>query len=329
MSGVLAMLGALAALTLGLLGYAASRMGQLPSGSPQELLRAGAVPSERPVLVCLGDSITQGSLGVDWVALLRARMGDDALIINAGVGGQVTWDLRQRLEEVARCQPDAIVLLTGSNDAVGALGAPWTSFYERGRPQAPSHDWFTSQYDALVGELLGITPRVACLTLPPLGEDPTTQAASNARRMNEVVVESAAHHGAHLLDVHATLLGLGTSGAPFLSGLTAFMSWSLSGILQHRLLGRSWGSIAERRGLCLTTDTIHPSDRAGQAMVDLIEPWARRIVIHTPGATSCLKRSSQGRSLRLAPTGISKRSSPMSSSCEAPSTSARCASAGT
>ena len=59
---------------------------------------------------------------------------------------------------------------------MGALGGGWASFYEKGRPQAPSEDWFAAQFDALVGELLAVSPRLACLTLPPLGEDPSTPA---------------------------------------------------------------------------------------------------------------------------------------------------------
>ena len=196
MMGWLLGIGGIVAFTLCLLGYAMSRLGQTPPGNPQELFDAGVLPGEQPVIVCLGDSITQGVLGTDWVKTLRGRLQGDAIVVNAGLGGQVTWDLRQRLEDVARCRPYAIVLLTGSNDAVGALGAPWTSFYERGRPQAPEEAWFAEQYDALVEQLVTITPRVACLTIPPLGEEPESQVASIVRRQNENVMASAARHDA-------------------------------------------------------------------------------------------------------------------------------------
>jgi len=65
-------------------------------------------------------------------------------------------------------------------------------------------------------------------------------------------------------------------GVPFLSGLPKFMAWSVSSTIQHQLVGRSWDRIAQGRGLVLTADTIHPSDRAGAAILELIEPWARR-----------------------------------------------------
>ena len=56
-------LGVVAVLALGLVGYAGSRMGQPPPGSPAEVLAQGAPPTDRPVLVCLGDSITQARNG--------------------------------------------------------------------------------------------------------------------------------------------------------------------------------------------------------------------------------------------------------------------------
>jgi len=268
------------AVLVGVVGYTGWCMGALPAGNPAEVLAEGPPPADHPVLVCLGDSITQGVLGADWVGGLRERLGDDALVVNAGVGGQLTWDLRQRLDEVGRCCPHAIVLLVGSNDAVGSLGGQWASFYEKGRPQAPSEDWFAEQYGALVAELVAMAPRLVCLTLPPLGEDASGQAAAIVRRQNEAIRATAATHDIDVLDIHPAFLRLRPeaprgSGVPFLGGLSPFMAWSTASILRHRLLGQSWDRIARSRGLVLTADTIHPSDRGADAMLALVEPWAR------------------------------------------------------
>lgn len=268
----------LAAMPLGAIAFAGSRMGRLPAENPAAVLAAGGPPAERPVVVCLGDSITQGGLGADWVAQLRQRLGEGAFVINAGEGGQVTWDLRQRLDDVARCEPVAIVLLVGSNDAVGTLGGGWASFYEKGRPQAPSEAWFAEQYDALVKELLALKVRLVCLTLPPLGEDPSSPAAGIVQQNNEAIRKSANENGADLIDLYAAVVGLqakedGSPGAPFLSGLSQFMSRAVGTTLGRQVLGRSWDDIGQRRGLRLTTDSIHPNDRSAAVMVDLVAPW--------------------------------------------------------
>lgn len=274
-------LGVIGAAALGVVAYAGSRMGRLPEDHPAAVIASGGPPSDPPVIVCLGDSITQGGLGADWVGMFRRRLADAAFVVNAGVGGQITWDLRQRLDEVTRCRPAAIVLMVGSNDAVGTLGGGWASFYKRGRPQAPSEAWFTEQFDALVTELVAITPWVVCLTLPPLGEDPTTQPAAIVRRLNDVIRERAAAHGADLLDINAALLAMdspdsGSPRAPFLSGIPQFIAWALGSNIRHHLFGRSWDAIGRRRGLVMSTDTIHPNDRAAEVLADRVEGWARR-----------------------------------------------------
>lgn len=271
-----------AAVALAVAAYALRQVAGQPTGSPAQVMAGGGPPEGESVLVCLGDSITQGGLGADWVDELRRRLGDEALVVNGGVGGQVTWSLRQRLDEVEQCRPSAIVLMVGSNDAVGSLGDRWAAYYERSLrlPEAPSEGWFAEQYDSLVAELTAFAPRLLCLTLPPLGEDPDSPAEAVVQRYNEVIRASAAHHGADLLDVHATMGQLLTQagvsrGPAFVGSLSKFVAWSVSSAIQHHVLGRSWDRVAQRRGLVLTGDTIHPSDHAGRAIVDLVEPWVR------------------------------------------------------
>ena len=269
-----------AAVALAAAAYALRQIGGQPPGNPAEVIAGGGPPDGKSVLVCLGDSITQGGLGADWVDGLRRRLGDGVLVVNAGVGGQVTWNLRQRLDEVEQCRPSAIALMVGSNDAVGSLGDRWAAYYERSLklPEAPTEGWFAEQYDALVAELTAIAPRLLCLTLPPLGEDPDSPAEAVVQRYNELIRASAARHGADLLDVHQTLGQLLTQadvsrGPAFVGGLSKFVLWTMGSAFQHYVFGRSWDRVAQRRGLVLTADTIHPSDRAGKAIVDLVQPW--------------------------------------------------------
>ena len=46
-----------------------------------------------------------------------------------------------------------------------------------------------------------------------------------------------------------------------------------AGALRY-LLGMSWDRIAARRGLTLTVDLVHLSDRAGTVVADLVEGFA-------------------------------------------------------
>lgn len=213
---------------------------------------------------------------------LRQRLGARASVINAGVGGQITWDLRQRLDVVAQCRPDVVVLLVGSNDAVGSLGGSWASFYEKGRPQAPSEAWFAEQYDALVSELTPIALSLICLNLPPLGEDGGGPLVEIVQRQNDAIRAVTAAQGIELLDLHTALSAARASdaspGVPFMSGISQFIRWAIASNVRRKLLGQGWDAVGQSRGLVITTDTIHFNDRAGAALVDLLLPRIQHVL---------------------------------------------------
>ena len=283
--------GGVVASGVGVLGYAFAQVGRQPAGDPASIIESGGSASGKPILVCVGDSITHGGLGADWVGSLRHRLADVAVVVNAGANGEVTWSVRQRLDGVARCRPDAVVLMVGTNDAVGSLGKRWASYYRSTQklPQEPHEAWFGEQYDALVGEISAMTPRLACLTLPPLGEQLDSPVNEVVRRHNAAISTAAGHHGADVLDASPDMCGLltrpdGTAGRPFVGTLSRFLVWMIGSAVRHYVLRRSWDQIAQRRGLTLTADTIHPSDRAGEAINDLVEPWARIALGDAPNA---------------------------------------------
>ncbi len=278
----LVVVGGVVASAVGVLGYAVARVGRQPAGDPASIIGSGGPASGKPVLVCLGDSITHGGLGADWVGSLRQRLADVSVVVNAGASGEVTWSVRQRLDDVAGCRPDAVVLMVGTNDVVGSLGKRWASYYRSTQklPAEPHEAWFAEQYDALVGEISAMTPRLACLTLPPLGEQLDSSVNEVVRRYNVAISAAAGRHGADVLDASSDVSGLltrtdGTPGRPFVGTLSRFLVWMIGSAVRHYVLRQSWDQIAQRRGLTLTADTIHPSDRAGKTINDLVEPWAR------------------------------------------------------
>jgi hypothetical protein len=68
-------------------------------------------------VACVGDSITEGVGSADWVAMLRDRVGpQDVQVVNAGVAGDLAWNVLQRLDAVIQCEPDMVSLMVGTND---------------------------------------------------------------------------------------------------------------------------------------------------------------------------------------------------------------------
>ncbi|MFC7103334.1 GDSL-type esterase/lipase family protein [Nonomuraea rubra] len=86
---------------------------------------ACATPATGPRVVAAGASMTQGSLGADWVASLRASFPTYEFV-NAGNNGDTTADLLNRVDtDIVACRPAAVTLLIGTNDVRN--GVPWTS----------------------------------------------------------------------------------------------------------------------------------------------------------------------------------------------------------
>ena len=83
-------------------------IGFIPEHYPQRM----AIFSQEPVvtgkIIFLGNSITE--LG-DWKKLLN-----DSTVINRGIGGDITFGILKRLDDVIKRQPSKLFLLIGIND---------------------------------------------------------------------------------------------------------------------------------------------------------------------------------------------------------------------
>ena len=73
-------------------------------------------------VACVGDSLTAGQVSVDYVKMLAARdLGRSLRFTNAGVNGDLAFNVLRRLDSVIDLQPDAITVLIGTNDANASL----------------------------------------------------------------------------------------------------------------------------------------------------------------------------------------------------------------
>jgi acyl-CoA thioesterase-1 len=91
-------------------------------------LSLGAAGAEGPVILCLGDSLTEG-FGVSpeqaFPSLVEKRLHQaghpGARVINAGISGSTSASAASRLRWQLRAQPDVLVLALGANDGLRGL----------------------------------------------------------------------------------------------------------------------------------------------------------------------------------------------------------------
>lgn len=216
-------------------------------------------PGQRPRVVAAGASMTQGSLGADWVATLRARPEFHGReFVNAGVNGSTAADLRQRVDsDIVACAPAAVTLLIGTNDVRNGVPLPR----------------FRADLRAIVDHVRArTTARIALMSLPPLGEDLNTEINQRLTAYNAAIQETAAQTSADYLPLHERVVeDLRRTGGrtPYDFGFPL----ALAAAAQHYLLGRSWDEIAQAGGRELLVDHIHLSDRGGAIVADLVGRW--------------------------------------------------------
>ena len=166
------------------------------------------MPAET-LVVCLGDSNTQGQFSANYVKRLQDRW-PGTRFINAGVNGQLAYNITQRLDEVVAQQPDVVTLLVGTNDVNAQFDASWLARYRKQQrlPVDPTRSWFGEQIDVILTRLSETPARLAVLDLPPLGEDLASRMNQLVDQYNDTLRDVAAQHSVPVLPLHERLVAL-------------------------------------------------------------------------------------------------------------------------
>jgi acyl-CoA thioesterase I len=179
----------------------------LPKNSPARVLARGRAAAPRPLVVCAGDSITQGLISAKYVDLLAERF-PTCDFVNAGVNSHLAWCLLRRCDEIIRLKPDVVTVLIGTNDA-NAMLSPFNTvnyFLQERLPRRPSADFFVTTLSRLARRLKRETQaHVALLSLPPIGEDPRQKAFETAAQYSLLIREVAAREQVDYLPLHEQL----------------------------------------------------------------------------------------------------------------------------
>lgn len=221
------------------------------------------------VVVCLGDSNTQGQFSANYVNRLSAP---DTTFVNAGVNGQLAYKVAQRLDEVVARKPDVVTLLVGTNDVNAQYDAKWRARYRKQQrlPVDPTREWYGEQIDEILTRMQSQTSaRIAVLDLPPLGEDLTSRMNGLVAEYNATLREVAATHGVPVLPLDERLVALLPPDAhppPYRGDIKLVFA----SFLRHVILRQSWDSISRRNGLTLLTDNLHLNDRSADVVAELV-----------------------------------------------------------
>lgn len=244
---------------------------RLPSNAPIHMAATADV-CDHSTVVCIGDSITHGRTSSDYVALLQERFRPKGYrFVNAGLNGELAYNVRQRLEAVIACQPTWITLMVGTNDVYAALSTAnaHETMEQMGLPERPTREVFRRYLTEICLQLRNATAApLALLSLPPLGEDPAHRAFQLTADYSRIIQAVAHETGNAYLPIHERMRAYldGRSDRPGPSFGAYRDGKGLAVKVRRFLLQQSFDTIARHNGFALLTDFFHLND-IGAAMV--------------------------------------------------------------
>lgn len=228
-------------------------------------------------VVCLGDSIVRGQVSTNFVNLSNQRMYKYGFhFVNAGVNGDLAYNVLMRLNTVVDKQPDFIIILVGTNDVVGALMPRMARRYRRTKrlPQLPTEQWYRDNILKIVHYLKENTrAKIALASLPVLGENLMSTFNKTIPAYNTHLKEIAVQEQISYLPIHERqkeyLTRTQPTGRDFES-----KGWLTIGLLiRHYLLRQSFDTISKRYGYVLVTDGVHMNNRGASFIIEEIESF--------------------------------------------------------
>lgn len=237
------------------------------------------------ILLCAGDSLTEGTYGESYVsrlasALGRGELGLSGRVINAGRGGDTVYDLLVRLREPLRQhRPSCVLLAVGVNDVwlpwLASRSVIWWLWLQHRRLRLglrPTTD--LDRFAALYRDLITLVreegaPAIVACTTSCCGERLSTPVNRRLAGLNGVIKRVALDCRVPLADVWQAFVDELTPmrrPSPYVAGEMLFNAMD-----RRRLLTMTPDALGRRRRLALTFDGLHLNSRGA----DL---WARTIL---------------------------------------------------
>ena len=257
--------------------YVSKIISTLPEGRAEDYLKNSHQPNKK-IIACIGDSLTHGNIGQSWVDYLREEFPND-IFLNEGINANTTWQVLQRLDPILKCKPDLIILMIGTNDALGSFDIDSGLRYKKNNnlPEVPSLEKYKEQLLELINKI-GLSSKVVMCTLPPIGENKDSLVNQYVKKFNDYIKVVADDKNLSLLPVSDALWLEIKSRKYQLKSDYNPKSFPLfrrvfGGIFHHYLLKQSWNDIAKAKGQWILFDQIHLNERGAEIVFKLAKKF--------------------------------------------------------
>ena len=238
-----------------------------------------AATQGKKVVVCAGDSNTQGNMGEIWVVRVEKNFPQYAFL-NAGINGDLTYTLMARWEDVIAAKPDFVTILIGTNDVNATMGAKKEKRYRQMKKvfTMPTYKDFRENLIAMIEALKEQTSaHIAIMSLPLIGEDLAHAVNLKADKYSEAIKGIADLHKIDYLPLREkqkAYLEKQPSKPKYTFEDTDKLIYYA--VVLRYLLFQSFDKIARIMGFQLLTDNLHQNGTSAQMIADLVQEFIQK-----------------------------------------------------
>ncbi|OBH12728.1 SGNH/GDSL hydrolase family protein [Mycobacterium sp. E3247] len=233
-------------------------------------------------VACVGSSTTAAKGTYRWITELQNRPRNSRFrFVNFGVGGDLSFHTVRRLRRVTAIRPDRVIVLIGTNDILAGVFPNFRRVVRvwKGLPAEPTAPRFEENLELIARRLrLETGARIALSSLAPVGEDPHSGHAVQAR-LNE---EFAAYNAA----IRAVATREGTDYLGFAEAFQdqmvragtakpftrfSFPAFYRDYLIREAVLRRSFDEISRMNGWEFHIDGIHLNTRGGLILTEAVQ----------------------------------------------------------
>jgi lysophospholipase L1-like esterase len=235
-------------------------------------------------VACLGSSTTASNGTYKWLSELQRRPTNHRFrFLNFGVGGDLSFNTRTRVERAIEASPDRAIVLTGANDILATVFPNFRRYAQqfKGLSQETSAEAFRANLTDIVGRLSRETNAwVALSSLAPVGEDPDsgdeTQAKLNQlfADYNLVIREVASSCGTYYIAFYERFVeALRASGVHKPFDRLSFPAFYRDYLFRQFVQRRSFDEIARVNGWRFHIDGVHLNTDGGMILVESVQEF--------------------------------------------------------
>ena len=235
---------------------------------------------KKKIVVCCGDSITHGRIGYNWVEYLNKK-NPGYIFINAGINGDLTWNVYKRLNDIIKCKPSIITLLIGTNDAMGSQTKKLGNDYIKMKklPKPPSNDWFKENYEKILLKLINNTDaKIYPITLPWVGEDENSIISKIIGDQNDIIQNLARKYELDVIQFNEKIktelieIAKDEDQSQFRYEIDYKRMYRIArAVILYYGFNYSWNAISKKYGLYYSCDFIHLNDDGGSMLAKMVQ----------------------------------------------------------